>query len=149
MKVLISADHGGFELKEYLKDYLGKEGIEFEDVGNTEYDPNDDYPDFILPLAEKISSEGGVGIVIGRSGNGEAIAANKVKGVRAALCSSVKLAKKAREHNHANVLALGADYVDEELARDVVDAFINTEFSNENRHVRRVTKITAYESSNP
>lgn len=148
MKILIAADHGGFELKEYLKEYLREKGHQIEDIGNRELDPNDDYPDFVLPLAEKVSKEAGVGIVIGRSGNGEAIAANKVKGVRAALCTSKQLAKKAREDNQANILALGADFIDEELAKEIVDVFLETEFSQEERHVRRVEKITSYESSN-
>lgn len=147
MKVLIAADHGGYELKEELKSYLQERGVEFEDVGNHEFDPNDDYPDFVLPLAERISKEGGMGIVIGRSGNGEAIAANKVEGIRAALCTNVKLAKKAREDNHANVLSLGADFIDEDTAKEIVDTFLNTEFSKEERHARRVRKITSYESS--
>jgi ribose 5-phosphate isomerase B len=147
MRVFIAADHGGYELKEVLKSYLGDKGIKVIDVGNSEYDPNDDYPDFVLPLSEKVSKEGGVGIVIGMSGNGEQIAANKVEGIRAALCASSKLAKKAREDNHANVLALGADFIDETTAKETVDTFLKTEFSKEERHVRRVKKITSYESS--
>jgi ribose 5-phosphate isomerase B len=148
MKVLIAADHGGFELKEHLKKYLDKKSFEIEDLGNTKYDSNDDYPEFVLPLAERISKEGGIGIVLGRSGNGEAIAANKVKGIRAALCLNPELAKKARRDNHANVVALGGDFVDKETAEKIVDAFIETEFSQEERHARRVGKITSYESSN-
>lgn len=148
MKVLIATDHGGFELKEHLKKYLEKKGVEVEDVGNTKHDPNDDYPEFVLPLAERVSKEGEIGIVLGRSGNGEAIAANKVKGVRAALCLNPELAKKARRDNHANVLALGGDFVDKETAEKIVDVFLETEFSQDKRHVRRVGKITSYESSN-
>lgn len=147
MKIYIAADHGGFELKELLKEYLVEKGIEVVDMGNKELDPNDDYPDFVLPLAERVSKEGGVGIVLGRSGNGEAIVSNKVKGIRAALCVSKKHAQKAREDNHANVLALGADYIDENGAKEIVDTFLETEFSKEERHVRRVAKITSYESS--
>ena len=147
MKVLIAADHGGYELKEALEDYLENKGIEVEDIGNHELDPDDDYPDFVFPLAQRISEKGGIGIVIGRSGNGEVIAANKVRGVKAALCTNVKHAKKAREDNHANVLSLGADFVDNDTAKEIADVFINTEFSKEDRHVRRVAKITSYESS--
>ena len=149
MKVFLASDHGGFALKEEIKNYLLIENYEVEDIGNTENNPEDDYPDFIIPLAEKVASENDViGIVFGRSGNGEQIAANKVKGVRAALCTSPQMAAKAREDDHANVLALGGDYLDFEFAKEIVETFLKTPFSTEERHVRRVNKITAYESAN-
>lgn len=148
MTIYIASDHGGYELKKHLSEYLRKRDHEVVDMGNSEYDPNDDYPDFVLPLSVRVSSEGGLGIVIGRSGNGEVIAANKVQGIRAALCTSKRHARKAREDNHANVLALGADFTGEEEARVIVDEFINTDFSIDERHVRRVGKITSYETSN-
>ncbi|OGY12402.1 MAG: hypothetical protein A3A58_00875 [Candidatus Blackburnbacteria bacterium RIFCSPLOWO2_01_FULL_41_27] len=88
------------------------------------------------------------GIVIGRSGNGEAIAANKVKGIRAAVCMNVEMAKKAREHNDANVLSLGADYVSESEARDIIKTFLETPFSEEERHKRRLEKIVKLEANN-
>lgn len=147
MKVYIASDHGGYKLKEILKKYLLSQGYEVVDLGNSQYDPVDDYPDFVLPLAEMVVKEKSLGIVLGRSGNGEAISANKVKGVRAALCLNEKMAKKAREDNDANILSLGADFIEEEQARKVVDVFLETSFSNEKRHKRRVEKITSYEAS--
>ena len=146
MKIYIGADHGGFELKEKLRAFVEGLGYEVQDLGAHGLDEEDDYPDFVLPVGEQVSSEeGGMGIVIGRSGNGEAIAANKVGGVRAAVCASVEMARKAREHNNANVLSLGADFVDQETAKEIVRAFLETPFSDEPRHVRRIEKITQFE----
>lgn len=148
MKIYIASDHGGFNLKEELKKDLQEAGHEVEDFGNKSYEPEDDYPDFVFPLAEKVAAEPeSLGIILGRSGNGEAMAANKVKGVRAALCLSEEMARKAREDNNANVLALGADFVETEKAKKIVGVFINTRFSGEERHQRRVGKITSYETS--
>jgi ribose 5-phosphate isomerase B len=152
MKIYIAADHGGFQLKEQLISYLSEKGHEVEDMGNTSYDPGDDYPDFIIPLAEKVTKEMEegrqvMGIILGRSGNGEAIAANKVKGARAAVCINEEMARKAREHNDANILSLGADYLNEDLAKSMVDSFVNTGFSSEERHSRRVEKINNYDDT--
>ena len=148
MKIYIASDHGGYELKKELVSYLQEKGYTIEDMGNKKEDPQDDYPDFILPLAEKVAKEmGATGIILGRSGNGEAIAANKVKGIRAAVCLNVKMAKMAREHNDANILSLGADYVDLKTAKAIVDTFLETFFSKEEKHKRRVNKITSYEST--
>jgi ribose 5-phosphate isomerase B len=148
MKIYIASDHGGYELKENLKPFLLESGFEVVDKGNTKLDQDDDYPDFVIPLAEEVSQQNGLGIVIGRTGAGEAIAANKVKGVRAVVCMTKDQAQKAREKNHANVLALGADYIDISQAKEIVNTFIETQFSDEERHTRRVNKITSYESSN-
>jgi ribose 5-phosphate isomerase B len=148
MKIYIASDHGGYELKKELVNYLQEKGYTIEDMGNKKEDSQDDYPDFILPLAEKVAKEmGATGIILGRSGNGEAIAANKVKGIRAAVCLNVKMAKMAREHNDANILSLGADYVDLKTAKTIVDTFLETFFSKEEKHKRRVNKITSYESA--
>jgi ribose 5-phosphate isomerase B len=148
MKTYIAADHGGHELKKELMKYLEEKGYVIEDMGNKEHDPQDDYPDFVFPLAEKVAKEmGATGIILGRSGNGEAIAANKVKGIRAVVCINVKMAKKAREDNNANILSLGADYVDIDTAKKIVDAFLETFSSKEEKHKRRVNKITSYESA--
>jgi len=123
-------------------------GNEVADVGNLKYEPSDDYPDFIISCAEKvIQNYGSMGLVIGRSGNGEAIAANKVKGIRAALCLNEDMAKKAREDNDANVLALGADFVDKTKAERIAAVFFDTPFPETDRHVRRLEKILDYESS--
>src|SRR3989344_4237524 len=138
MKVYLASDHGGYRLKEEIKNYLKIENYEVEDMGNRELDPEDDYPDFIIPLAEKVAAEkGSAGIVLGRSGNGEQIAANKVKGIRAALCTSPQMASKAREDDHANILALGEDYLDFEFAKEIIETFLKTPFSSEERHRRR------------
>jgi ribose 5-phosphate isomerase B len=152
MKIYIASDHGGYQLKEQLKSYLSEKGYEVEDIGNTNYDPDDDYPDFIIPLAEKVTKELGegnevLGIILGRSGNGEAIAANKVKGIRAAVCLNEEMARKAREDNDANILSLGADYINEDQAKAIVDIFINTQFSNKERYARRAEKIINYENN--
>jgi len=148
MKIFIASDHGGFYLKEELKGFLQSLGLGVEDMGNKSFEKTDDYPDYVIPLAEAVAaSKGGLGIVIGRSGIGEAIAANKVKGVRAALCTNLKMAQKAREHNSANVLSLGADYIGSTTAKRMVDAFINTRSSEAQRHKRRVNKIKKYESA--
>lgn len=147
MKVYISSDHGGYQLKEELKEYLSELGYEVEDLGAHELNLEDDYPVFAFPVAEKVAQNSGAfGIVVGRSGNGEAIAANKVKGIRAALCWNEEVAKKAREHNNANVLSLGTDYIDTEKAKIIVKTFLETPFSGEERHKRRIEKIKNYES---
>lgn len=149
MKIYLASDHGGFALKEEMKTYLQNEDYEVEDMGAMEHNPDDDYPDYIIPLAEKISSEEGViGLVFGRSGNGEQMVANKVQGIRAALCTSPQMAKAAREHNHANILALGADYLDFEFAKEITETFLQTKESEDERHLRRISKISEYESTN-
>jgi ribose 5-phosphate isomerase B len=148
MKIYIASDHAGYELKKALIEYLTGKDQEVEDMGNKEHDSDDDYPDFIMPLAEKVAQdEDSVGIILGLTGNGEAIAANKVKGIRAAVCLNEKMAQKARDHNHANIISLGADYLDIEKAEKVVDTFLKTTFSKEERHIRRVEKISSYESA--
>lgn len=147
MKVYIASDHGGYHLKDELRRYLSELGHAVEDMGAHEMNPEDDYPDFVFPTGERVAQNpGSMGIVIGRSGNGEAIAANKVKGIRAALCWNEEVAKKAREHNDANVLSLGADYIDQETAKSIVKTFLETPFSGEERHKRRIEKISSYET---
>ncbi|MCH7641052.1 RpiB/LacA/LacB family sugar-phosphate isomerase [Patescibacteria group bacterium] len=156
MKVYFASDHGGFEYKEELKKYLKGKGYQVEDMGAHELNPKDDYTDFVFPLALRVSKESALrqaqgkevfGIVLGRSGNGEQIAANKVKGIRAVICLNETMAKKAREHNDANVLSLGADYIDLPTAKKVVDVFLKTPFSEAERHSRRLGKISKYEST--
>lgn len=148
MKIYIAADHAGYWLKENLKEDLRSYGHEVIDAGNNHYDPNDDYTDFVIPCAEKVAGDFGVmGIVIGRSGNGEAIAANKVNGIRAVLCLTEDMAKLARQDNNANVLALGSDFVDGHKAERIVSVFIDTPFPENERHVRRIDKINIYEDT--
>lgn len=149
MKIYLASDHGGYFYKEEIQKYLEKKGHDVVDIGNREYEEGDDYPDFVIPLAEKVAKDKkSYGVILGRSGNGEVIAANKVKGVRAILGLTVKLAKIAREHNDANVLSLGADHMTLEGAIDAVEVFLNTSFSNAERHVRRLEEIRKYETKN-
>lgn len=146
-KVYIASDHGGYNLKKVLINYLSEKGYEVTDEGDKTFDSKDDYPDFIIPMAEKVAKEESLGIVLGRSGNGEAIAANKVKGIRAAVCLNVEMARKARMDNNANIVSLGADLISQPEALSVVDAFLETPFSEEERHKRRIKKISQYETS--
>jgi ribose 5-phosphate isomerase B len=140
--VYIGSDHGGFEMKEELKKWLEENGHEVEDLGAHSMDPQDDYPDFIIPVAQKVSSNpDSLGLILGRSGNGEAIAANKVKGVRAALCLNEEMARKAKEHNNANILSLGGDYISMDEAKTILKAFLDTPFSGDERHARRIKKF--------
>jgi|SRR3989344_3668200 len=146
MKIFLATDHAGFEFKEKIKDFLKSKGYEVEDCGAFELDPDDDYPDFIAPAAEKVAeTPGSFGIVLGKSGAGECIVANKIKGVRAVLGVNEHNVRLAREHNDANVLSLGSELIDEQTAKNLVELFLNTPFSNEERHKRRIEKIAALE----
>lgn len=147
MKIFIGADHGGFELKEKLKLFISNLGHEIIDEGANEFNSADDYPDFIIPVSRNVvNNPGSLGIVLGRSGNGEAIAANKIKGARTALCISAEHARKAKKDNDANILSLGADFIEENTAEEIVKTFIDTPFSNEERHIRRLNKIKEIEN---
>lgn len=144
--IYLGADHGGFNLKEKIKNWLSQSGLKYEDIGNKIFEPEDDYPLYSLVVAKKVSEDpSSFGIIIGRSGNGEAIIANKVKGIRAAVCLNEEMAKKAREHNNSNILSLGADYIKENKAQKIIEVFIKTSFSNEERHIRRVEQIKRFE----
>ena len=147
MRVHIATDHAAFELKEYLVQRLLADGVDVVDHGAATLDPDDDYAPFILACAEAVVAEpGSLGIVLGGSGNGEQIATNKVSGVRAALAASVDLARLAREHNDANVVALGGRMQPLEEGYAIVRAFLDTPFSQGERHVRRSAMINTYES---
>lgn len=146
MKVYLGADHAGFELKEKVKSYLQKQGYEVEDCGAFQFDKADDYPDFISKAAVGVAKDpSSKSIVFGKSGAGEAIVANKIKGVRAFLGINEENVRLAREHNDANVLSLGSAFVTEEQAFELVKLFLETPFSNEERHKRRVAKISKIE----
>jgi ribose 5-phosphate isomerase B len=148
MDVHIGTDHAGFELKNFIIPLLQQRGFEVIDHGADAYDSEDDYPVFIIPTAEAVVADpGSLGIVIGGSGNGEAIAANKVRGIRAAVVHSHETAVLARKHNNANVAAIGARLHSREQAIDLVLAFLTTEFSGAERHVRRLEIIRSYEES--
>ena len=147
MKIHIGSDHAGLELKSALVQYLESQGHTVTDHGPHEYDALDDYPDFCIPAAiATVKDAGSLGIVLGGSGNGEQIAANKVKGVRAALVWSIETAKLAREHNNANVISLGGRMHDEAFCLQLVDTFLATPFTNDERHVRRINQISTYEN---
>ena len=148
MKIHIGADHAGLELKAELIAHLKSKGHEVTDHGPFEYDALDDYPDFCIPAAEAVAKDSSsLGIVLGGSGNGEQMAANKVKGVRAALVWSIEIAKLAREHNDANVISLGGRMHDEEFCLKLVDTFLSTPFSGDERHIRRIGLISQYEKN--
>ncbi|KKR25578.1 MAG: ribose-5-phosphate isomerase [Candidatus Levybacteria bacterium RIFCSPHIGHO2_02_FULL_39_36] len=148
MKIYLGADHAGFEFKEKIKEFLMSGGYEVEDCGAKTYEPNDDYPDFCSVAAKKTAeNHGSFGIVLGKSGAGEAIVANKIKGIRAALGVNEENVRLAREHNDANVLSLGSIFCDTETAKKLAKLFLETPFSNEERHVRRVNKIRELENN--
>lgn len=147
MRIHIGTDHAAFELKEYLVAELGKLGHELVDHGAVVYDGDDDYPDFILPCAEAVVETGELGIVLGGSGNGEQIAANKVKGCRAVLAYSPELARLGREHNNANVVSVGGRFHENDEALEIVKAFLETDFSGNPRHARRIDMLNDYEDA--
>jgi ribose 5-phosphate isomerase B len=146
MRIHIGSDHAGLEFKNELITHLVAKGHDVTDHGPYEYDALDDYPDFCIPCAEAVAKDDtSLGIVLGGSGNGEQIAANKVKGVRAALVWSIETAKLAREHNNANVISLGQRLHDADFVKQLIDTFIATKFPGDERHVRRIDKISHYE----
>ena len=154
--ILIASDHAGFELKEQLTLFVRDMGYEVKDFGATEFNPDDDYPDFVAPLAREVSKSGGeaMGIIIGGSGQGEAIVANRFRHVRAMVFNGqfrpddshetrpIPLeVKTAREHNDANILSLGARFISKTDATEAVKTFLTTPFSEDPRHIRRLKKI--------
>lgn len=147
MRLHIAADHAGFELKSVLLEHLRAAGHEVVDHGAPEYDEQDDYPAFCFAAAEAVVAEpGSLGIVIGGSGNGEQMAANKVAGARAALVWSEDTATLARRHNDANVISLGARQHSVDEAVELLEAFIAEPFSGDPRHQRRIDQLAAYET---
>lgn len=148
MRVYLGSDHAGFDLKQRLVDHIGSLGHDVVDCGPPAYDAEDDYPPYVLRAASRAAADpGSRGVVLGGSGNGEAIAANKAPGVRCALAYSDDTARLAREHNDANVLSLGARMYDEAAALRYVELFLSTSFSDEPRHARRIAQITSYEQT--
>ncbi len=159
-KIYIGSDHAGFNPKEKLKAYLSGLGYEVEDKGPFSYDEHDDYPDFVLPVAEAVAvDKGSFGVVIGGTGQGEAMAANRVKGARCALfygplapkeavdvkgtesSDPYEMIKLTREHNDANMISLGARFLNKEEVHEAMKIFLETPFSGEERHVRRINKF--------
>ncbi len=148
MRVYLGSDHAGFELKRHLIDWLTSHDHEPVDCGPEVYDADDDYPPFVtLAAARVVADPGSLGIVIGGSGNGEAIAANKVSGVRCGLAWSEETARLAREHNDANVVSVGARMHTVEEATTFVETFLTTPFSGGVRHARRIAMLTAFEQT--
>lgn len=144
MKVYLAADHAGFDLKEKIKKYLKDEGYTVEDLGAFQYDEKDDYPDFIKPAAEKISkTPTDRAIILGGSGQGEAMVANRYKGVRAAVLYKFDkdIVRLSREHGDTNVLSLGARFIKEKDALKAIKLWLETPFPGEERHKRRLDKF--------
>lgn len=144
IKIYIGSDHAGYELKEKLKIYLGFLGYEAIDKGAFDMNPTDDYPDFIKPVAIEVSKDkNSLGIILGGSGEGEQISANKIEGIRAIeyYGGNLEIVSLGREHNNANVLSLGARFLNEEEAMKAVKIFIETPFSEDERHIRRINKL--------
>jgi ribose 5-phosphate isomerase B len=148
MRVHVGSDHAGFETKNRLVEALRASGIEVVDHGPFVYDALDDYPPFCIRAAEAVLADpGSLGVVLGGSGNGEQIAANKVTGIRSALAWNVETARLAREHNNAQVLAVGARMHPYEDVQQFVEVFVHTRFTDEQRHARRIRMIEGYEET--
>ncbi len=144
MKIYLGTDHAGFKLKEKIKKYLTDLNYLVEDMGALKLDETDDYPDFIRPVAEVVAKEDeAFGIIFGGSGQGEAICANKVNGIRAAVFygGGMDIVRLMREHNNANILSLGARFLNEDEAREAVKLFLEIKFTFDERHVRRINKL--------
>lgn len=150
MQVFLGADHGGFELKNRVAEWLRSQGYEVVDLGAHQLDPRDDYPQFAFQVAEEVvqeelAGEEALGVLCCRTGGGMVIAANKVTGARAVSAETVRAAQHARQHNKANILSLPADWLPAGTEVEVLSAFLTTPFSEEERHQRRVEQIAAYE----
>lgn len=145
--VYIGADHRGYKLKEKIKSWFGEWGETYKDLGPDKFDPEDDYPDFGIAVGEAVAKDkGSLGIVVCGSGIGISVAANKVKGVRAAVVFNEDGAFHARDSDELNVLSLPVDYLSESQAKKVIEVFLKTKFSGEKRHKRRIGKIKEYEN---
>lgn len=148
VRVYLGSDHAGFELKAHLVQHLTSLGHDVVDVGPDVFDPNDDYPPFCIETARRVVTDpGSLGVVIGGSGNGEQISANKVTGCRAALAWSTEVARLAREHNDAQVMGIGARMHAFAEAAQIVETFLATQFSGGERHTRRIKMISDFEST--
>ena len=143
-KIALASDHAGYKLKEVLKRHLEENGYEVDDLG-TDSEQSVDYPDYIRPAAESVAEKlADLGIVLGGSGNGEAITANKIKGIRCALCWNKESARLAAEHNNANMISIGARMVTDRDAKEIVDTWLNTDFEG-GRHIPRIEKLHSLE----
>lgn len=143
-KVFLASDHAGYELKSALSAFLGERGYIVEDLGPFNYEPTDDYPDTLGPLVRAVADDKtAFGIAIGGSGQGEAMVCNRTAGVRAAVYygGTKEIVRLSRQHNDANVLALGARFVSQDEAKEAVLLWLTTDFTNEERHTRRIAKL--------
>mgnify|MGYP005832399511 FL=1 len=140
--IVLATDHAGFELKEHVKRFLIKKGYDIKDFGALEYDGLDDYPDFILPAAKYISEHKLIGIIFGGSGQGEAMAANRIKGIRAAVFYNGpnEIVELSRLHNNANILSIGARFVKNQEVEKVIELWLSTDFE-QGRHEKRINKL--------
>ena len=150
--IYFGTDHGGFELKEKIKVWLGELGYTIEDLGANSLVPIDDYPEYAFAVANKVSldilaGKDSVGILLCRSGGGMVIAANKVKGIRAVSIWDTRSANHAKEHNDANVISISTDWTTKDQAKKMISVFLETSFSGAERHVRRINKITGFENA--
>ncbi len=148
--IYLGSDHGGFQLKEKIKDWLGEWGVEFQDLGAAQFNPDDDYPQYAFMVAEAVGKsddpslawrERDKGILACRSAAGMVMAANKIKQIRAASAYDLTSAKHSRQHNDANILALSGDWLSDDQAKQILETWLNTEFSKEDRHGRRIAQI--------
>src|SRR3989338_3877382 len=141
-RIFLGCDHAGFELKEDIKKFLEKQGFDYEDLGVNDNSNSYDYPATALEVAKKAVKHKGMGILMCGTGIGESIVANKVKGIRAANCFNEYTARKSREHNDSNVLCLGARILNADDSKKIIMAWLQTGFSSEERHKRRLSKIS-------
>ena len=140
--IVLATDHAGFELKEHVKKFLLEKGFEIKDFGALEYDALDDYPDFIIPASKFVSENKLIGIIFGGSGQGEAIAANRIKGIRAVVFYNGPddIIELSRMHNNANILSIGARFVDNQRAEEIINLWLSTTFE-EGRHKKSISKL--------
>ena len=140
--IVLATDHAGFELKEHVKKFLSEKGFEIKDFGALEYDALDDYPDFIIPAAKFISKHKLIGIIFGGSGQGEAMAANRIKGIRAAVFydGPDDIIELSKLHNNANILSIGARFVSKQKSEEIINLWLSTDFEK-GRHQKRIDKL--------
>ncbi|HLD39873.1 MAG TPA: RpiB/LacA/LacB family sugar-phosphate isomerase [Candidatus Nanoarchaeia archaeon] len=143
--IYIAADHAGFALKEKLKEWLDRKHVAYIDLGNVKLDPKDDYPDFAAVLARKVVANKSLGILLCGSAQGMCIAANKIKGSRSVIPYSLKEARLSKEHNNANIMCLSGWFTHLHKAKRMIEVFLTTPFSQEQRHLRRLAKIKRLE----
>ena len=146
--IYLGSDHAGYKLKEQIKDFLDELGYKYIDVGNLKLEPEDDYTDFAYEVAKNVAKTNGRGILVCDSGVGVCIVANKIKGIRAVVGYNVRIAKMSRVHNNTNVLCLGQDYISLAKTKKIIQTWIETDFSTEKRHQRRLEKISKIELKN-